>query len=46
MLHYWPAVPNWWRKDVWWHEETAREGMGLMIAFAVSLVAWLGAGRR
>ena len=29
---YWPEVPNWWRQDVWWQEETAREGMGLMIA--------------
>jgi hypothetical protein len=28
-------MPGFWRKDVWWVEETAREGMGVMIAFAV-----------
>ena len=30
-------MPGFWRKDVWWVEETAREGMGMMIAFAVLL---------
>ena len=28
-------MPGFWRKDVWWVEETAREGMGVMIGFAV-----------
>jgi len=37
MVFYWPAVPDFWRKDVWWVEETAREGMGVMIGFAVLL---------
>lgn len=37
-VFYWPTVPNFWVKDVWWVEETAREGMGMMIAFAVLLV--------
>lgn len=36
---YWPQAPGFWRKDVWWQDEAAREGMGLMIAFAVLLVA-------
>ena len=36
-VYYWPTVPNFWVKDVWWVEETAREGMGMMIAFAVLL---------
>jgi hypothetical protein len=36
-VFYWPAMPNFWVKDVWWVEETAREGMGMMIAFAVLL---------
>lgn len=35
LVFYWPAVPDFWRKDVWWVEETAREGMGVMIGFAV-----------
>jgi len=38
MVLYWPSVPGFWRKDVWWVEETAREGMGVMIALAVLLV--------
>ena len=38
MVFYWPAVPGFWRKDVWWVEETAREGMGVMVGFAVLLV--------
>ena len=41
-VFYWPTVPNFWVKDVWWVEETAREGMGMMSAFAV-LVAVLAA---
>lgn len=42
MVLYWPTVPAFWRKDVWWVEETAREGMGVMIGVAVLLVvlAW------
>ena len=34
-VYYWPTMPDFWRKDVWWVEETAREGMGVMIGFAV-----------
>ena len=43
---YWPTVPNFWRQDVWWQEETAREGMGLMVALGVLLVALLTAYRK
>lgn len=38
MVFYWPAVPYFWRKDVWWVEETAREGMGVMVSVAVLAV--------
>ena len=38
MVFYWPQVPYFWRKDVWWVEETAREGMGVMVGVAVLLV--------
>jgi len=36
-VYYWPTVPGFWHKDVWWVEETAREGMGMMVALAVVL---------
>lgn len=38
MVYYWPTVPGFWHKDVWWVEETAREGMGMMVALAVVVV--------
>ncbi|MEQ1807450.1 MAG: transmembrane 220 family protein [Burkholderiaceae bacterium] len=41
MVFLWPTMPNFWRKEVWIVEETAREGMGVMIAFGVMLVALL-----
>jgi len=46
MVSYWPAVPDFWRQDVWWVEETAREGMGVMVGFAVLLVALASAMAR
>jgi len=40
----WPDTPGFWRREVWWEEEAAREGMGLMIAALVAAcalpVAW------
>lgn len=41
VIFLWPAMPNFWRKEVWIVEETAREGMGIMIALVVVLVALL-----
>jgi hypothetical protein len=38
MVFYWPTVPGFWHKDVWWVEETAREGMGVMIGVGVLVV--------
>jgi hypothetical protein len=29
--YMWPTAPGWWRQEVWWENELAREGMGLMI---------------
>jgi len=37
LVYYWPQAPGFWRKDVWWNDEEAREGMGMMSAFAVML---------
>ncbi len=43
----WPEQAAFWTRDVWWEEETAREGMGMMIALLVSAVALPAAfGRR
>lgn len=39
LLFYWPDVPGWWRKDVWWEVETAREGMGVMVGTLALLLA-------
>lgn len=36
--YYWPTTPEFWQKDVWWITETAREGLGMMIASIVILV--------
>lgn len=36
---YWPPMPRFWVKAVWMEEETAREGMGLMVALAMLLLA-------
>lgn len=46
VIYYWPTMPGFWRKDVWMVEETAREGMGIMIAFTVLVVVLIGAYRK
>ena len=43
VVYYWPQAPEFWRKDVWWNDEEAREGMGAMIALAVMLFVALTA---
>ena len=42
----WPEQEAFWTRDVWWEEETAREGMGLLIALLVSVAAIPSALRR
>lgn len=46
----WPESPGFWRQEVWWEQESAREGMGLMIACVVAAcalpVAWSSRSRR
>jgi len=46
VVYYWPTMPGFWHKDVWSVEETAREGMGMMIAFAVLIVVLFSAHRK
>jgi hypothetical protein len=43
VIFYWPTVANFWRSEVFMAEETAREGMGLMIAWVVTLCALFSA---
>lgn len=40
VIYFWPLTPQFWTKEVWYNVETAREGMGLMIVFAVLLVVF------
>lgn len=41
VIFLWPTMPNFWRKEVWIAQETAREGMGVMLALGVVLIAAL-----
>ncbi len=41
VLYFWPKTDGFWRQDVWWETETAREGMGMMIAFLVATSTFL-----
>jgi hypothetical protein len=43
VVWYFPKTPGFWQTEVWWVTETAREGMGMMVAFAALLVAWFTA---
>ncbi len=45
MVYFWPTTSHWWASEVWWETETAREGMGMMIATAALLIVWV-VGRR
>lgn len=40
-IYYWPSMPDWWQLQVWWEQETAREGMGVMIVLIAMLMAFL-----
>lgn len=45
VIFYWPEMPGFWRTEVFMAEETAREGMGVMIALMVLLAALFSARR-
>ncbi len=45
VFYYWPKTPGWWRQEIWWEVETAREGMGMMIIAIVLFIVWLGRPR-
>ena len=42
---FWPTEDGFWRRDVWWESETAREGMGVLIVTIVLLVVAFAASR-
>lgn len=42
VVYYWPQTSDFWRIDIWWNTETAREGMGMMIVVAVLVLSFLG----
>jgi hypothetical protein len=47
-FYFWPSEAGFWKRDVWWESETAREGMGMMIVtfgLAATALATLKAGR-
>lgn len=41
VVWHWPRTPGFWKQDVWWVTETAREGMGIMVALIAVGIAWL-----
>lgn len=45
VIYFWPTSAGWWRQDVWWEVETAREGMGMMIVVIVLLTVWFSRPR-
>ncbi|MGC1441712.1 MAG: transmembrane 220 family protein [Burkholderiaceae bacterium] len=38
VAYYFPRMDRFWEKEVWWVEETAREGMGVMTLALVLLI--------
>lgn len=46
MFAYWPPMARFWDPAVFMAEESAREGMGLMLAWLAMATAALGAARR
>ena len=46
LVLYWPSMPGFWRQEVWWVEETAREGMGVMVGVAVLVIVLASAMAR
>ena len=45
VLVFWPSDEGWWRQKVWWEQESAREGIGMMIVILVLAVVWFSRPR-
>lgn len=49
VVRFWPSASGWWMQEVWWENEAAREGMGMMVLAAALLLAlpvvWRHRGR-
>lgn len=46
VVRFWPLTPRFWTSEVWYNVETAREGMGLMIAAGVLIAVLTRYGRK
>lgn len=45
VFYFWPTTAGWWRNEVWWEEETAREGIGMMVVLLVLSIVWFSRPR-
>ncbi len=45
VVWFWPTTPGFWRQEVWWETETAREGMGMMIVLIALITVWFASRR-
>jgi len=41
VVYFFPTTAGFWRQEVWWETESAREGMGMMIAALIAASAFL-----
>ena len=46
VVWFWPTVAEWWKQEIWWNVETAREGMGMMIVVVCLAITSFGVLRR
>lgn len=40
-VFFWPKTENFWQQSVWWETESAREGLGVLVALLVALSSFL-----
>jgi len=38
---FWPQTPKFWYQEVWWNNETVREGIGMMIVTIILVVTFM-----
>jgi len=43
---FWPSTPGFWQQSVWWETESAREGLGMMVALLVTLSSFLAVPKK
>lgn len=45
VIWFWPADDGWWRHEIWWEQESVREGIGMMIVIVVLIIVWFSRPR-